>query len=422
MSTGAQSLSVADVGALNEEAFVTHFAGVYEHSPWVPREALARRPFADFEAVAGAFETVMREASEDDRLALVRAHPELGGHQARETELTEESAAEQAAAGLDRLTGEQARRLQQLNRAYGERFGFPLVISVRGRDPNSILDEGEARLRNQGRADHVTGVGGAQLEHPGQPLHLRSCHVAADPRRVEDRREAADRPGRVVRPVATMIAIGTVHGHITGLRTIYGAVIIAGVVGLVLSPIFSRLRFFPPVVTGSVITIIGISLLPTATQWCAGGVGAKNFGTEKNIAFAAATLLLILLIYRFLPGFFSRAAILLGLIVMILIAIPFGLDDFSQVTKSTILHVPGPFHFGSPEFVVGSILSMVLAMLVIMTEITADILAIGEVVDRPRAWPGWVAAWLPTAHRRQSPGCGIHSRARPSLRTSGWWP
>ncbi|MBV9944775.1 MAG: 2-oxo-4-hydroxy-4-carboxy-5-ureidoimidazoline decarboxylase [Solirubrobacterales bacterium] len=190
-------------------------------------------------------------------------------------------------------------------------------------------------------------------------------------------------------PVATMIAIGAVHGHITGLRTIYGAVIIAGVVGLVLSPIFSRLlRFFPPVVTGSVITIIGLSLLPVATQWCAGGVGASNFGSEKNIAFAAATLLLILLIYRFLPGFFSRAAILLGLIVMILIAIPFGLDNFTQVTKSSVVHVPGPFHFGSPIFLVGSILSMILAMLVIMTETTADILAIGEVVDRPQGVPG----------------------------------
>lgn len=190
-------------------------------------------------------------------------------------------------------------------------------------------------------------------------------------------------------PVATMIAIGTVHGHITGLRTIYGAVIIAGVVGLALSPIFSRLlRFFPPVVTGSVITIIGVSLLPTATEWCAGGVGAANFGAEKNVAFAAATVLLILLIYRFLPGFFSRAAILLGLVVMILIAIPFGLDDFSQVTKSAVLHVPGPFHFGSPIFLVGSILSMVLAMLVIMTETTADILAIGEVVDRPQGVAG----------------------------------
>ena len=190
-------------------------------------------------------------------------------------------------------------------------------------------------------------------------------------------------------PVATMIAIGTVHGHITGLRTIYGAVIIAGVVGLALSPIFSRmLRFFPPVVTGSVITIIGASLLPTAAQWCAGGVGASNFGAQKNIAFAAATLLLILLIYRFLPGFFSRAAILLGLVVMILVAIPFGLDNFTQVTKSSAVHVPGPFHFGSPIFAVGSILSMILAMLVIMTETTADILAIGEVVDRPQGVAG----------------------------------
>ncbi|MBV9334595.1 MAG: 2-oxo-4-hydroxy-4-carboxy-5-ureidoimidazoline decarboxylase [Solirubrobacterales bacterium] len=148
MSAHPQSLSVSDVAALDEESFVGRFAGVYEHSPWVAREAWRRRPFADFEALAGAFETALREAPEDARLALVRAHPELGGREAREGALTEESAGEQAAAGLNRLTGEQVRRLNDLNRAYAERFGFPLVISVRGRHPNSILDEGEARLRN----------------------------------------------------------------------------------------------------------------------------------------------------------------------------------------------------------------------------------------------------------------------------------
>ena len=148
MSTRAQSLSVAEVATLDEEGFVGHFAGVYEHSPWVAREAWRRRPFADFEALAGAFEIVVHEAPEDARVTLVRVHPELGGREAREGALTEESAAEQAAAGLDRLTGEQVRRLRELNRAYAERFDFPLVISVRGRDPHSILDEGEARLGN----------------------------------------------------------------------------------------------------------------------------------------------------------------------------------------------------------------------------------------------------------------------------------
>lgn len=190
-------------------------------------------------------------------------------------------------------------------------------------------------------------------------------------------------------PVATMIAIGVVHGGHTGLRTIYGSVIVAGVVGLALTPLFSRLlRFFPPVVTGSVITIIGASLLPTATQWCAGGVGSPHFGAPKNLAFAGGTLLLILLIYRFLPGFFSRAAILIGLVTMILIAIPFGLDDFSQVTKATTVQVPSPLHFGTPIFLVGAVVSMVLAMLVIMTETTADILAIGEVAGRPQGVSG----------------------------------
>lgn len=148
MSPGAHPLSVAHAGTLDQEGFLGHFGGVYEHSPWVAREVWRRRPFSNFDALAGTFETVVREAPEDARLALVRAHPELGGREARKGALTAESAAEQAAAGLDRLTGEQVRRLEELNRAYAERFAFPLVISVRGRDPDSILDEGEARLGN----------------------------------------------------------------------------------------------------------------------------------------------------------------------------------------------------------------------------------------------------------------------------------
>lgn len=84
-------------------------------------------------------------------------------------------------------------------------------------------------------------------------------------------------------PVATMIAIGTVHGGRVGLRAIFGAVIVAGIVGLILAPFFSRLlHFFPPVVTGSVITIIGASLLPVAMAWAAGGVGVKSFGAPKS--------------------------------------------------------------------------------------------------------------------------------------------
>jgi OHCU decarboxylase len=125
----------------------------------VAREAWRRRPFNGFDDLAGAFAAAVREASEPARLALVRAHPELAGREARVGELTDESASEQAAAGLDRLSHEEAVRLEELNRAYREKFGFPLVIAVRERDKASILAEGEARLHNGPEQELETAIG-----------------------------------------------------------------------------------------------------------------------------------------------------------------------------------------------------------------------------------------------------------------------
>ena len=148
---------------------------------------------------------------------------------------------------------------------------------------------------------------------------------------------------------------------------------------------FNRLlHFFPPVVTGSVITVIGISLLPVAIRWAGGGVvTAPTFGSPANIGLAALTLAIILLIYRFLPGFFSRIAILAGLVLGTLVATALGMADFSKIGQAQWFAVSTPFHFGAPQFGVAAIVSMTIVMLVIMTETTADILAVGEVVDRP---------------------------------------
>jgi uric acid transporter len=185
--------------------------------------------------------------------------------------------------------------------------------------------------------------------------------------------------------VASMLAIGKgAGGGAAGLTAIYGAVIVAGVVGFLLAPVFNRLlHLFPPVVTGVVITVIGISLLPVSFGWAGGGTGTPNFGDPANIALAAVTLLIILAIYRFLPGFLSRVAILAGLVLGTLVAWPFGKVDFSRIGQAQWFAVSTPFHFGPPQFEIAAIVSMVIVMLVIMTETTADILAIGEVIDRP---------------------------------------
>jgi NCS2 family nucleobase:cation symporter-2 len=174
-------------------------------------------------------------------------------------------------------------------------------------------------------------------------------------------------------------------GQSGGLPAIYGSVIVAGIVTLLVSPYFSKLlRFFPPVVTGSIITIIGLSLLPVAVTWAGGGnPTAENFGAPGNIALAFAILLLILLIYRFFGGFVSSIAVLLGLIIGTIVATVLGITDFGGVGEAAFFGVTTPFHFGLPSFGLAAILSMILVMLVTMVETTGNAVAVGEIVEKP---------------------------------------
>lgn len=184
--------------------------------------------------------------------------------------------------------------------------------------------------------------------------------------------------------VASMTAIGVgAGGGRAGLTLIFGATLVAGVIGFLMAPLFHRLiALFPPVVTGTVITVIGVSLLPVAVRW-ASGASDGEAGDPASIGLAGCTLLVIILIYRFLPGFWSRVAILLSLVVGTALAAALGMADFSRVGEAAWFAVSTPFHFGTPTFSIAAIISMTVVMLVIMTETTADLLAVGEIVDRP---------------------------------------
>lgn len=181
--------------------------------------------------------------------------------------------------------------------------------------------------------------------------------------------------------VTPMIIIGKAHG----LPGIYGSIIVAGIVTYLASPYFSRLlRFFPPVVTGSIITLIGVTLMPVAVRWAAGGnPAAKDFAAASYIGLALVTLLFVLFFYRYFKGFLSNIAVLLGLISGTLLAIPLGLVKFSQVATANWLGVTTPFYFGLPTFDLASIAAMIIVMLVVMTETTGDCIAVGEIVEKP---------------------------------------
>ena len=176
--------------------------------------------------------------------------------------------------------------------------------------------------------------------------------------------------------VTPMILIGQNFG----LPGVYGSMIVSGIFGMLIAVPFSKIiRFFPPVVTGSVITIIGLSLISAAAGLIAGNdPTAPGYGNLAGLGLAAGIVLVIILITRFVRGFLGQIAVLTGLVVGALVAIPMGLTDFSGVASAPWFGVAPPFLFGAPEFPIAGVVSMCVVMLVIFAESTADMLAISE--------------------------------------------
>ncbi|QJY48164.1 2-oxo-4-hydroxy-4-carboxy-5-ureidoimidazoline decarboxylase [Pseudonocardia broussonetiae] len=184
--------------------------------------------------------------------------------------------------------------------------------------------------------------------------------------------------------VSPMIAIGLAAGGGTdGLLVIYGAVIVAGLATFFIAPFFSRLiRFFPPVVTGSVILIIGLALLPVAALDAVGGGTDPQPGDPRNLAYALGTLLVIVAIQRIFRGFMATVAVLVGLVLGTLVAWGLGDATFSAVGESSWIGVTTPFYFGWPQFSAAAIVSMIVVMLITAVETTGDVFATGEIVDK----------------------------------------
>ncbi|WP_305822434.1 allantoate amidohydrolase [Massilia brevitalea] len=124
--------TLSRLNTLDAADFVAALNGIYEHSPWIAEQAASRRPFASLAALKLTLQDVVDHAREDERLALLRAHPELAGKAAIAGELTAESTGEQAASGLNLCSADEYATLQRLNAAYNEKFGFPFILAVRG--------------------------------------------------------------------------------------------------------------------------------------------------------------------------------------------------------------------------------------------------------------------------------------------------
>ncbi len=143
-----ERLSIGALNAMEKDEFTACLGGVYEHSAWVPAAIYQQVPFQDSSALNSAMRMAVEMATDDAKLTLIRAHPDLAGKLARAGALSESSTREQAGLGLDRLSDGEYERFTGLNERYKQRFGFPFVICVRLTDKPGILAAFESRLEN----------------------------------------------------------------------------------------------------------------------------------------------------------------------------------------------------------------------------------------------------------------------------------
>ncbi|MGP3775880.1 uracil-xanthine permease family protein [Streptomyces sp. SDT5-1] len=180
--------------------------------------------------------------------------------------------------------------------------------------------------------------------------------------------------GSTFTAITPAILIGQEHG----LAAVFGATVVSGLVTLAVAPWFGRcLHLFPPLVTGTVIAVIGFSLVPSAASLVTGDGGGGS-----GLALAAGTVLLVVVVERLAPPALARFSVLLAMAVGTAAALPLGLFDGSGVADAHIVTAPDPTAFGAPTFVVPAIAAMLVVQLVNMVESVGDTLAVGQIVGR----------------------------------------
>ena len=200
--------------------------------------------------------------------------------------------------------------------------------------------------------------------------------------------------------VGPMVAMAEAMPGAEGARTIFGAIIAAGLIGVVIAPLASRmLRFFPPVVTGTIIAVIGVSLMRVGIGWAMGGpaflakvpdpanvgkmMANPNYAALDNLAIALFVLAAIMLIAKFGRGFVANISVLLGIVIGGIVAALFGKMHFDKVAGAHWFDLVLPFSFGTPIFDPLLIVTMVLVMIVTFIESTGMFLALSDLTGRP---------------------------------------
>ena len=186
--------------------------------------------------------------------------------------------------------------------------------------------------------------------------------------------------GCAVQSVAPLESIG---GKL-GIAYMYGAIICAGIFVFLIAGLFAKMKkLFPPVVTGSLITIIGFTLVPVGFQNLGGGsAAAKSFGAPANLAIGFLTIVIILAINAFAKGFVKSIAILLGILIASFIAGAFGMVSLTPVAQASWFHLPQIFYFGVPKYNGSAIVTMMLVSLTTMIESTGVYFALSDVTGQ----------------------------------------
>lgn len=186
--------------------------------------------------------------------------------------------------------------------------------------------------------------------------------------------------GCAIQAVAPLILIGSK----SGVGAIYGSIIASGIFVVLIAGFFSKIKkLFPSLVTGTVITVIGLTLIPVAiTKMGGGDATAQNFGDPNQLILAFVTILLIIGIQVFAKGFLRSISVLVGLVGGTLLAYLMGMVDFAAIGHAPVFHIPQPFYFGKPTFDVWSILLMIIISIVSMVESTGVYFALGDITGQ----------------------------------------
>lgn len=151
-------ISMKTLNTATQDEFTQHLAGIYEHSSWIPEKAWQNRPFSNVENLHQTMQMIVENSSYDEKIKLLRAHPELAGQEAKAGNLTNASTEEQSSANLNTLNATEMNEITRLNKSYMDKHQFPFIIAVKGHSKSSIFESFRKRANNPNNLELIEAI------------------------------------------------------------------------------------------------------------------------------------------------------------------------------------------------------------------------------------------------------------------------